>query len=51
MEESAAMDGQDEGQEGEAPAQYEAMLNKRPPFPGADPMPGQQPIEQMDDSN
>lgn len=39
------MDGraEDEGDingEAEPPAQYEAMLNKRPPFPGADPMPG-----------
>lgn len=29
--------------------QYEQMLNSRPPFPGADPMPGQQ-IDDIDDS-
>ena len=34
-----------------ADGQYEAMLNQRPPFPGADPLPGQQPIDAIDDSN
>ena len=56
MEESAAVDGQ--GADIDAAAvehpeeeQYEAMLNKRPPFPGADPLPGQQPIDGINDSN
>ena len=50
------MDGQgadDDGAAAEVPdqAQYEAMLIQRPPFPGADPMPGQQPIDGINDSN
>ena len=49
MQNDGAYDDNEAAQQQQNNEHYEQMLNNRPPFPGADPMPGQH-IDEIDDS-